>query len=63
MDIAGMSVALSQANLQTDIGVAVLGKAMDTTEVLGSSMVQMIDAAAMENSVTPHLGSNFDMRL
>lgn len=63
MDIAGMSVALSQVNLQTDIGVAVLDKAMDTTEVLGSNMVQMIDAAAMERSVTPHLGSNMDIRV
>ena len=36
-----------------------LGKAMDTNEAL----VQMIDSAAMERSVTPELGANIDLRL
>ena len=40
-----------------------LGKAMDTNEALGQGLVQMIDFAAMERSVTPELGANIDLRL
>lgn len=63
MDIAGLSTALSAARVKSDIGMAVLGKAMDTNEELGQGLVQMIDAAAMEQSVNPNVGANFDMRV
>ena len=33
----------------------------DMNETLGAGLVQMIDSAAMENSVTPWIGSNFDV--
>ena len=61
MDIAGLSVSLSQSKTLTQVGTAVLDKALDTTEVLGQGLVSMIDAAAMERSVNPHIGSNFDV--
>ncbi|MBR3606903.1 MAG: YjfB family protein [Lachnospiraceae bacterium] len=61
MDIAGLSVALSQNTVLTKVGTAVLDKALDTNEVLGQNLVSMIDAAALERSVNPHIGSNFDM--
>lgn len=61
MDIAGVSTALSSVSLNSKIGTAVLAKALDTEEALGSGIVEMIDAAAMERSVNPHIGSNFDM--
>lgn len=63
MDIAGVSTALSNVSLQSSVGTAVLDKAMDTNEALGAGMIQMIDAAAMEQSVTPNVGANFDMRV
>lgn len=63
MDIAGLSTALSTTQVQTQVSTAVLGKSMDTLETLGQGMVQMIDAAAMEQSVNPHLGANIDMRI
>lgn len=63
MDIAGLSTALSNIEVQTQIGTAVLGKALDANETLGAGLVQMIDAAAMENSVTPWIGGGFDMRV
>ena len=40
-----------------------LGKAMDTNEALGQGLVQMMDSAAMERSVTPELGTNIDLRI
>lgn len=61
MDIASVSMALSQSSALTKIGTAMLSKAMDTDQALGQGLVEMIDAAAMERSVNPHIGSNFDM--
>ena len=61
MDIASISMAMSQSTTLTKVGTAVLSNAMDTNEALGQGLVEMIDAAAMERSVNPHIGSNFDM--
>lgn len=61
MDIAGVSTALSNASVQSRVSIAVLDKAMETNKTLGEGMVEMIDSAAMERSVNPHVGSNFDM--
>jgi hypothetical protein len=63
MDIAGVSTALANVSLQSDVSVKVLSQAMDTNESLGEGMVQMIDAAAMERSVNPNVGANFDVSL
>ena len=63
MDIAGVSMALANISTQSKIGTAVLSKALDTNEELGAGLVQMIDSAAMERSVNPNVGSNFDMSI
>lgn len=63
MDVAGVSMALAQTKVQGDLGVIMLSKAMDLSEVLGDGMVEMLDAAAMERSVTPHIGGNIDVTL
>jgi len=63
MDIAGVSMALSRVSDQSQIGTAVLKKAMDTNQSLGEGMVQMLDAAAMERSVNPDVGGNIDIRI
>lgn len=63
MDIAAVSMSLSQVELGGKVGTAVLDKAMETNEALGEGLVQMIDAAAMERSVNPAVGSNFDFRI
>ena len=63
MDIAGLSGVMSTVNLQSQVGVAVISKAMDTNEALGQGLVEMIDAAAMEQSVNPQVGSNIDIRI
>lgn len=63
MDIAEVSMALANVSQMSQIGTAVLSRAMDANEELGAGMVQMIDAAAMELSVNPNVGANFDMRI
>lgn len=61
MDIASLSVGMAQSSMMSKVGTAVLSKAMDTNEALGQGLVNMIDAAAMERSVNPNVGSQFDM--
>ena len=63
MDIAGLSMDLSTISTTSKVGTAVLSKALDTNEALGQGLVEMIDAAAMERSVNPAVGANFDMRI
>ncbi|MCI9416188.1 MAG: putative motility protein [Eubacterium sp.] len=63
MDIPGLSMALAQTKVQSDFSVAMLSKAMDLGETLGDGMVAMLDSAAMENSVTPHIGGNIDIMI
>ena len=62
MDIAGVSMALAQVNISNKVGTAVLDNTMETAENLAAGMVEMIDAAAMERSVNPAVGGNFDFR-
>lgn len=61
MDIAALSTAMAQEELGTKIGIAVLDKSMETAESAGAQIVQMIDSAAMQRSVAPHLGGNIDI--
>lgn len=61
MDIAALSMALAQSKLQTDVGTAMLSKSLDLSETVGDSLSSMIDAAALEHSVAPHLGGNIDL--
>ena len=61
MDIPALSMALANVKTANEVGMAVLSKAMDQNEIQGAGIVNMIDAAAMERSVNPAVGSNFDM--
>ena len=62
MDVTGVGAAINAAyytsvnSLNTQIGIAMLGKSLDTVDALGSDMIKM-----MENSVTPYLGGNIDL--
>ena len=61
MDIASISMAMAQTKSLSKVGVAVLDKAMESNEIAGQGIMKMMDAAAMERSVNPSIGSNFDM--
>lgn len=57
MEISAMIPALAaQAQLPTDIGVALLDMSLDNLETLGDGMKRM-----MELSVNPGLGANIDI--
>ena len=63
MDIAGLAMNLSTVDTQAQVSVAMLDKTMELGETLGEGMVAMIDAAAMERSVRPEVGSNMDISI
>lgn len=63
MDIPGLSTALSQADLLQKVGIAVLDKQLDLSKEVGAELMEIMDSAAMELSVNPAVGSNFDMRI
>lgn len=57
MDIAALSVALSQMNIRQEATVSVMKKSMDQAESNGASVVKML-----EQSVQPHIGKSVDLK-
>ena len=55
-----VAAALSHSipSLKNDVNIALLDMNLDTIEVLGDSMIKM-----MEQSVQPTLGTNIDIRI
>lgn len=65
MDIAGLSMSLSQMKAAQQVSISVMKLSMDTAKNQGSEMVQMIQSNTrmLEQSVTPHLGASIDIKL
>lgn len=63
MDIAGLSMNMAMIDVQSQVGIKMLSKAIDLGKELGAGVVEMADAAAMELSVNPAVGGNIDIRL
>ncbi len=61
MDIPALAMTMSQMNVMQQVGVSMLSNQLDTAEMTGNAISQMIDRAGMELSVNPSVGSNFDM--
>ncbi|WP_082811925.1 YjfB family protein [Clostridium sp. Marseille-P299] len=58
MDIAALSMSLSQANLMQSVSTSVLSMNLDTVEESSDAMIKM-----MEQSVSPNLGQSVDIKL
>lgn len=66
MDIAAMSMNLSQAKISEMAGISVMKMAMDTSKENANAMAEMLSSSSvqvMEKSVTPHLGNTIDIKL
>ena len=65
MDIAALSVMMSQGQVQQQAGVSVMKLAMDTASTQGEMMTALLGetAKSMELSVQPHLGGSVDIRV
>lgn len=57
MDIAALSMALSQMNVRTEANVSIMKKTIDQAETNGQDVVKML-----EQSVQPHIGGKLDIR-
>lgn len=56
MDIAALSMAMAQDRVMTDVGTALLSKAIDQGQETGDTLTKM-----MELSVNPDIGGNIDI--
>ena len=62
-NIASLSMSLAESSTLSKVGIAMLSKTLDSNEAAGQGLLQMIDSAAMERSVNPAVGSNFDVSI
>lgn len=60
MNIPELSTALANVQLTNQVGIAVLDKAMENSEIIGESLINMMNNS-MELSVNPHIGGNIDI--
>lgn len=60
MNIPELSMALSSAQVTNQVSIAVLDKALESSETAGAGLISMMDRS-MELSVNPHIGGNIDM--
>jgi hypothetical protein len=61
MEIQGLgmsSTVLSNANMQSSVGMALLNKALDMDQMNGDALTSML-----ERSVNPMVGQNIDIRI
>ena len=64
MDIAAVSMALSQGNLQQQAGISVMKMAMGVASEQTNAIATMANdtSKAMESSVRPYLGAVVDIQ-
>ena len=58
MDIAALSMSLSQMNVSSSVSTAMLAKSMDVAEATGEKMVEML-----EECVDPMRGQTIDIMI
>lgn len=62
MNIPELSMSLAQADTMSNVGIAVLGKSLDSMETAGNKITEMM-SSSMELTVNPAIGSNIDLYL
>lgn len=64
MDIAALSMGLSQSKVHQQVDISVLKMAMDSSEMQAAEMLKMLEAnmQIMEQMLHPHLGGNVDVK-
>ena len=65
MDIAAMSIMLSQAKVQQQASISVMNMVRDVGQTQMKDIVQMAqqNTKIMEQAVTPHIGKGIDVSL
>jgi hypothetical protein len=65
MDIALMSMALSQGQIQQQASISVMKAAIGNAEQQGEALQKLLsttDVAAIQHAAQPHLGGNIDLK-
>lgn len=63
MDIAALSMGLSQMKVAQQASISVMKMAMDTAKGQASDLSSLLESSTTkvsDNSLTPHLGRNID---
>ncbi|MCL2015938.1 MAG: YjfB family protein [Defluviitaleaceae bacterium] len=60
MGLVSLATQMSHANTMREVGVGMVGKALDQMELLGEQLAMMIDAT---NISVPTDGSTIDIRI
>jgi hypothetical protein len=64
MDIASLSMNLSQTKIMQDASLSVMKISMDTTKTNAAGLTEMLSQTKdLEMSVQPNLGGNLDIRI
>lgn len=65
MDIAALSMGLSQMKVSQEASVSVLKMAMDSMKGQSFDLTQMLEVNTkmLEQSVNPHVGGNIDISI
>ncbi|MDD3840943.1 MAG: YjfB family protein [Clostridia bacterium] len=65
MDIAALSIGLSQMKVAQQASISVMKMAMNTGQTQMNDLLKMmqVNAKVMEQSVNPHVGSYIDIKL
>ncbi|WP_077624769.1 YjfB family protein [Sediminibacillus massiliensis] len=65
MDIAALSMALSQSSVRQDANLSLMNKVMDQAEHKSQGMIDMMQHSsvkAMQQAAQPHLGASIDIK-
>lgn len=66
MDIAFMSMALSQSQVQQQASISVMKMAIGIAEQQGEAIHKLMstsDVTAIQHAAQPHLGGNIDLKI
>lgn len=62
MDIAGMSIAMSQAKVQQQASLSVMKSAMTTAEQDGEALIKMLNNSSTLQASHHNLGTQIDVK-
>ncbi|QUI21460.1 YjfB family protein [Vallitalea pronyensis] len=63
MDIAALSTSLAQGKIMSQVSVSLAKMGMNLAKQQGQALQQLVETSSMEQSITPHVGGNIDIKL
>lgn len=63
MDIAALSTVLAQGKTMSQVSVSLAKMSMNQAKQQGQALQQLVATSSMQQSVTPHIGGNIDIKL